>query len=314
MTTRPAAVQDAGLRPVALLVHAASVTYAGSVVAFIRDQIAAHAGRAPHYAECEDVAAAGVAPGSVVFVVGDGFPRYARMPGCRYVFVNFSLLHRMRWWRPASPAARRWMRAKRDALHARRDQYDMVLDFHPDQALLLERDLARAGVPVRWFMTGVTDDALRASPPAQAQRRWDVCFVATDSPRRARLRASLEQRGLSLSPQTAAGLHTVIRDCRVVANVHFAACDTLEAPRIVHALAAGVCLVTEPCLRLADVAPPACYVTTSYRRMPGVIEDLVRDRARADAIGKSAAEHMRGRYAVSARARWQTLVAEAMAL
>jgi len=314
MSARHRGAPDARARPAALLVHEASVPYVRSVVDFVRQQLSRHLGGEPFYAECADVAAAGAPAGSLVFVIGDGFPRYRRQPGCRYVFINFSLVRRMRWWRPIAPAAARWMRDKRRALLGKRDLYDMVLDFHPAQTRLLARQLARAEVPVRTFMTAVAGDARGHAAPPLADRRWDVCFVGTDSPRRARMRARLERRGIAVSPSTAPGLHAVLGDCRVVANVHFAACDTLEAPRILHAFTAGVCLVTEPCYGLRDLAPESCYVCVPYRRMPAAIAELLGDTARIDRIARSAAEHVRTRYADRASESWGALVQEALAL
>lgn len=298
--------------PVALLVHEASVPYVRSVVAFMRRQLELHAGKEPFYAECATVAQACVPVHSVVFLVGEGFPRFERERSCRYVFVNFSVVRRMRWWKPASPAAVEWMRAKRQVLMEKRDQFDMVLDFHPIQTQWLARALAPS--TVRTFMTGVSDDVSHAIRKPLSSRRWDVCLVGTESPRRARMRARLEARGLSVSPATAPGLDAVIGDCRVVANVHFAACDTLEAPRVVHALTAGVCLVTEPCLGLEELAPPSCYVTAPFRRMPGVIADLVRDSGRLDAISRAGADHIRGPYGARAEATWRSLVQDALEL
>jgi hypothetical protein len=306
--------QEAQARPAALLVHEASVPYVQAVVEFVRHQLSLHLGREPLYAECADVAIAGVPPGSLVFLVGAGFPRYARQPGCRYVFINFSLVRKLRWWVPIPPAAARWMDAQRRALLTRQDLYDMVLDFHPRQTRLLRRELARAGIPVRTFMTGVHTAARPHTSTPLASRRWDVCFTGTDSPRRARMRALLEARGIAVSPATAPGLDTVIGDCRLVANIHFAHCDTLEAPRIVHAFTAGVCLVTEPCYGLRDLAPPSCYVCLPYRRIPGAIADLLRNTARIEAISRCAADHISARYAARATESWRAIVHEALAL
>jgi hypothetical protein len=305
--------RDAGPRPVALLVHEASVPYVRSVVDYVRHQLSLHVGDEPFYAECRDVAKVGVPARSVVFLVGDGFPRYARQPHCRYVFINFSLVRKMRWWKPISPVAAHWLQKKRHALLAKRDQYDMVLDFHPQQTRLLKEELGRSNVPVRTFMTGVADDA-PSTRRTLSSRQWDVCFTGSESPRRARMRTLLETRGITVSPGTAPGLHKVLCDCRVIANVHFAACDTLEAPRIVHALSAGACLVTEPCYRLIDVAPEYCYVSVPYRRMPAEIVRLLNDTARIDAISRSAVEHIRTHYSVRAEASWRLLVHEALEL
>ena len=300
--------------PMALLVHEASVRYVDPVVAFIRQQLALHSGREPIYGECSDVATARVPAGSVVFVVGDGFPPYVRQHGCRYVFVNFSLLRRLRWWRPVAPATARWMGAKRRALLARCRQYDLVLDFNPRQTRLLERDLAACAVPVRTFQTSVSaTDAGTAAIPL-AQRRWDVCFTGTQSTRRTRMRSLLERRGITVSPGVAPGLQTVIGDCRIVANVHFAACDTLEAPRIVHTLAAGACLVTEGCHGLADLVPPSCCVCVPYRRMPGAIDALLHDPVRMAALARAGADYMQMHHAPRAEACWHRLVLQAMAL
>jgi hypothetical protein len=300
-------------RPLALLVHDASLPYVRPVVEFVRAQLSLHAGHEPLYAVCRDVAEVRVPANSVVFLVGDGFPRYARAAGCRYVFVNFSLVEKLRWWRPISSDAARWMRAKRSALLARRDQYDMVLDFHPWQTRLLEKELAPYGVRVRTFMTGVADEAAAPAMPL-ASRRFDVCFIGTDSPRRARMRSSLEHRGITVSPGTAPSLQSVIGDCRVVANVHFANCDTLEAPRVLHSLTAGVCLVTEPCCGLSEIAPSGCYVRVSYRSMPAAIAGLLREPARIEAIARSAGAYVRERYAERATRSWRAIVHEALAL
>jgi len=312
MNPRSPRPRDEPSRPAALLVHEASVPYVRSVVEFVRHQLSLHLGGEPFYAECADVASAGVPAGSLVFLVGAGFPRYARQPGCRYVFINFSLVRKLRWWMPISTAAARWMRAQRRALLTKRDLYDMVLDFHPRQTRLLQKELAR--VPVRTFMTGVPIDARRHTATPLASRRWDVCFTGTDSPRRTRIRALLESRGIAVSPGTAPGLGTVIGDCRLVANVHFADCDTLEAPRIVHAFTAGVCLVTEPCYGLTDLAPTSCYVCVSYRRIPEAISDLLRNTARIEEISRRAAEHIRAHYAVRATESWRAIAQQTLAL
>lgn len=298
--------------PLALVVHEASVPYVRPVVTFVRRQLAVHGGGDPVYAECRDVAEARVPPGAVVFVIGDGFPRIERLPGCRYVFVNFSLVHPLRWWRPSAPSALRWMRVKRRALLARAGQFDMVLDFHPRQSRWLARALAPA--PVRPFPTAVDDSAARHADTPLASRRWDVCLVGTESPRRARLRERFAALGMAVSPPTAPVLDGVLRDSRVVVNAHFAACDTLEAPRVVHALAAGVCLVTEPCVGLDELAPPQCYVSAPYRRLPSVVAALLRDPERMAAIARAGREHWHGSVAPRARAAWRTLIDDAIGL
>jgi hypothetical protein len=141
-----------------------------------------------------------------------------------------------------------------------------------------------------------------------------VCFTGTDSPRRACLRAALESRGIRVSPGEAPGLRAIVSDSRLVANVHYVSCDTLEAPRVMESLSAGVCLVTEPCLGLADLVPESCYVESSYGRMAGVITELLRSPQRLEAVGASAAVYMRDVYAARARDSWRTLLQEAAAL
>ncbi len=314
MSAPTTTARSARSRPVALLVHDASLPYVRPVVEFVFEQLAIHLGRAPCYAECSDVASTAMPDGSLVFLIGDGFPRYPRSPGCRYVFVNFSLVRRMRWWKPVSRSTARWIGAKHRSLVARRDQYDLVLDFHPRQARLLARDLEGTGVRVRSFMPGVATAVAQNLTRPLSSRRFDVCLVGTDSPRRARMRALLEHRGITVSPSTAACLDAVIRDSRVVANVHYEACDTLESPRVLHALAAGACLVTEPCYRLCDVAPTSCYVRVPYRHMPAAIARLLRDTPRIDAIGRAATYYMSTRYAPRATASWREIVDEALSL
>lgn len=312
MNTHASTACTADPRPVALIVHEASAPYVRPVIEFIRQQLSQHVGRDPLYEECSDIAAARVPQYSVVFLIGDGFPRFLRQPGCRYVFINFSLVRKLRWWKPIPPEAARWIRAKYRALNAKSDLYDMLLDFHPRQASLLGKELPE--IPVRCFMTGVPQHAADASERALHARRWDVCFVGTESPRRTRMRKLLESRGITVSPSTAPDLDEVMGRSRLVANVHFAACDILEVPRIVQAFAAGACLVTEPCHGLADIAPSSCYVSVRYDRMPEAIEGLLRDTARIDAIAQSAATHARTRYAARASASWRSLLREALEL
>ena len=312
MSTHISTGSPAAARPVALIVHEASVPYVRPVIEFVRRQLTQCAGRDPLYEECQDVGAVPVPEGSVVFLIGEAFPRFVRQPGCRYVFINFSLVRKLRWWKPIPLEAARWMRAKRCALIEKGDLYDMVLDFHPRQASLLGKELPR--VRVRCFMTGVWKQKADANAPVLHARRWDVCFVGTDSPRRARMRELIESRGITVSPSTTPDLGEVMNHSRLVANVHFADCDTLEAPRIVQALAAGTCLVTEPCYGLTDIVPSSCYVSVRYDRMPATIERLLRDTARIDAIARSAAEHARTRYAALASASWRSLVREALEL
>jgi hypothetical protein len=300
-------------RAVALLVHTASVPYIQSVVAYIRQQLSSHLSRPPLYFECSDVSATELPVGTLAFVIGDGFPRFERRPGCRYVFVNFSLVRKLRWWRPLPWAATRWIRSKQRGFAATRELYDMVLDFHPRQTRLLQREVA-GRTPIRHFMTGVVSAADRCPQVPLSLRQWDVCLVGTDSSRRARLRGSLESLDVRVSPATASSLDEVLQQCRLVANVHFAPCDTLEAPRVIHALSAGVCLVTEPCYRLEEIATADCYFSVPYRHMPATIARLLRDPTKLEDVSARAVRHMKTEYAARAAESWRAILQEAMEL
>jgi hypothetical protein len=285
------------------------------VAAYIRDQLVSNLKREPLCHECSDIASANLPEGSVIFVIGDGFPRFERQRDCRYVFVNFSLLFKLRWWRPIPRSAHDWIHAKRRAFAAKSDLYDMVLDFNPRQARLLQRNGAARGLPVRYFMTGVASAATgtRSGTPSNAFT-WDICFTGTESPRRARIRSQLESRGISVSPYLASSLDEVIPYCQLVLNVHSTACDTLEAPRIIHALSAGACLLTEVSYGLNDIVPNDCYVSAPYRHLTRRVEELLCNPARRASLGSSAASYMRTSYAARATECWRLIIKETMEL
>jgi hypothetical protein len=298
---------------VALLVHKTSLLYLGPVVSYIRQQMTLALRYEPLYEECVDVASVGLRPKTLAFIIGDGFPRFQRRNGCRYVFINFSLLRKLRWWLPIPPSASRWIRQKRRQFLEKQDLYDMILDFHPVQTRLLQES-GPDEVSVRHFMTGaLTSDEGTDRIPLRF-RKWDVCFIGTDSPRRHRIRKTLQSRGMIVSPNTTNNLGEVIRQSRLVANVHFVRCDTLEAPRIVHSLSLGACLVTERCYGLGGVAPSNCYVSVPYRQVAVTIERLLKSPATIETIGAMAVNYMKSDYARRAQDSWSALVFEGLSL
>jgi hypothetical protein len=297
--------------PIALVVSPDSVFFIRYVVDYIKKQLAEYSPGGFSYHVCNDLAEFRPPDGSIVFLVGDGLRLYRHDAAALYVFINFSLLYRLVPWHLTSLAGYAWLRGKHKRFAEQVSAFDMVLDFHVRQTRLLTREFGKLGPRFRSFMTDVLLPAgkqERATP--LDEKEWDVCLVGSASPRRLAVRRALLRSGLRLSPDSVHDLHETIRDSRIVLNVHYARCDTLEAPRIIHALATGSCLVTEECLGLEQIAPSECYVSVRYARLADTVRSLLDEPTAITRIGEEAATHMRKNYSVAAKSDWQTIAGD----
>lgn len=241
------------------------------------------------------------APNSLIFVIGEPFV-LTPVPGCRIVFLNFSVVAFLGRWFDFGLEAMRTIRYKRRLLDAKLQHSDYVLDYWPEQAQLLHDKL---GVPVAAFPICV---GLPPRDHALGQpREFDVCIVGGDSPRRKRLIEKLRRAGLKLSPSNGVALEDAAIRSKLVLNVHTYRSNHLELPRMLGAYACGSVLVTERSYSIERHLPNASYVEADYAALPEQILDLVNDPARRTRIASVAYDWLERDYAAAAAIRWHEL-------
>lgn len=305
-----------------LVVHEASLKYVRHTVAWMLEKITAfnHAagfqrvnGRDRANVPdafldvVSDVSNVKADPGTVLLVIGDAFPAFNRQPGCRYVFVNFSLLYNLGTSNQGESAALAWIWRKHAAMLERAGIYDDVLDFLPEQTPLLEKELEQLGVAVEPYMVNVAFDIQTGQE--NDNKRWDLCIVGSPTPRRLRLYEQLAERGITLSPTDSNDLAATMLQSRVVLNVHAYDCVTCEYPRIIEALSLGCCLLTEPCIGLEKVLASDCFISTSFEKIPNIAHSLVGDTERRQEYGAAARRAVSGNYGVASHAAWNSVMA-----
>jgi hypothetical protein len=250
-----------------LLINAISYPYLTLAADYIADALRRHSTHSTRVAICNTIAEARVEPGSAVFVIGDPFYDFPKPPGCKFVFINFSLLRAMGPTKRYSQAARNWINKKAAALAAKARAFDYILDVYPEQAPLLQ---AVHGVPVLPFKLGIAPFARPTSAPL-----YDVCVVGGLSPRRMVLIERLRRLGLNLSPTYGVVLEEIAARSKTVLNVQALRSLNVEMPRVIGALLSGATLVCETSEPLAHSVPPDLYRQADYRHLAGEIMSAV---------------------------------------
>jgi glycosyltransferase involved in cell wall biosynthesis len=313
-------------QPLYLVVNAMSHAYVRSTVAWMHWRLQDYAtarGAAKVELRVQDrVDECDFLPNALIFVIGDPFGPFVPQPDSTYVFVNFSLLYDLAPAGVTDPGARTWLENKAQAMRARAPYYQAVANFLPEQNELLARDLAGAGVRVYPFLVDVPDPVINpvmeplmdpgsksaANGITAEEPRWDLCVVGSRTARRTRFFAELRALGLSLSPDTADDLALAMRRSRIVLNVHAHQTLNTEYPRIVEALRHGCCLLTEPCVGLADLIPETHYVCATLEQMPEAILELLQNPEDRQRLGEGARHFMQTQYATLSQQHWQHLM------
>ncbi len=289
----------------ALIVHKFSFLYIRHVVTHI------HRSLKRGFGDCDlhfvaEIDEAPVEDGSLVFVIGENLGRHERRPGCTYIFLNFSVVTHLGNPLNASPQGWRAIWRKARLLQTKLDLFDVLLDYWEPQTLNLQRKLS---VPVRHFPCAVGMDDMPDLVPLN-ERAFDVCFVGSENPRRAKVLEAIRDAGLTLSPQKDVVFEEVAAQSRICLNVHSHRSNHLETPRLVGAMAANCPVVSERAFGIAEFAPEGTVTTAEIAEIPNRIKALLDRPQVLQTQMDRASDWYQGTYLPRAEAQWTALCAE----
>ena len=285
-----------------LIVHTNSMTYVRRLVEFLHDALSVQFGDA-EVEVVNDIAEA-KAEAPLVLVIGEGFGRFTRRPGTRYVYINLSVVAGL--GNPLATSRQGWrqLRYKRRLLDAKLDLFDAMLDYYPPQTRLVARRLAK---PVYGFLPAVVPHA--APPALMVDRPYDICFIGTMTPRRTAVLDALRTRGLTLSPTSGVDLEEAAGNARLVLNVHMNRSNHLEIPRVVGALSAGSAVLSERSHGLDEVLGGSGVIEVPLRAVVSRAAALVADEGGLQQRAASSSRWYRDVYLPRAR----SLLAQSLA-
>tara|TARA_R110001599_G_scaffold263205_3_gene463810 strand:- start:340 stop:1245 length:906 start_codon:yes stop_codon:yes gene_type:complete len=246
-----------------LIVHPKSFNYISTIVNEISTVLNLQYGRRFNQIISEDFSTIPEGYKGDIYIMSDLFPRFEKSDLCKYIFFNFSLLIKLGGSFDTSNKANRWIKSKKKLFLEKVDQYDYVLDYYPSQTKKLKAITSSYSEAIFYNFPILI-------PPVPSQlmsknKKYDFCVVGEDSKRRIKLYKKLQNRGFKLSPLESKNLGEIIRESKVVLNIHAEKCNTLEFPRIVEALANGAVVLTEKCFELDQYFPKNVIFSSSYR-------------------------------------------------
>lgn len=250
----------------------------------------------------ESVSEASVVGPATVFYIGEGLAPVTRIPGCTYIFINFSVVTFIGGYRQVSISGMRHIRRKRRLLDQKLEGSDAIFDYYPAQTSELVNTLAK---PVFGFLPCGTPP--QSPPIAASERQYDVCFVGGISRRRQKVLDAIADAGLKLSPSKGHVLEEVTADSKCTLNVHFQASNHLEIPRIMGSLSTGTPVVTEHSYGLEEVVSSPSIASGRVGELATMAADLIADVPRLDRMGMEAARAYAG-YFENAQARLRNAV------
>ncbi|MDX8350607.1 hypothetical protein SLH49_21670 [Cognatiyoonia sp. IB215446] len=255
-----------------LIIQKVSYAYITYVTRFIHAELERNFSGGAELIICDEIDEATHEENAIIFVIGEGFARHRRRPGCTYVYLNFSIIAVM--GNPLKLSRIGWsaIRRKQRMLREKQDRYDILLDYFPPQTKRLQR---RMKMPVFGFQVAIDPDTLPPAIPL-AERPYDVCFVGGPSARRKTVLDALEQAGIRLSPQTGVVYEEIAAQSRCCLNIHAYRSNHLEIPRIIGAMATATPLVTEPSYGLNAVFPEGSVTTAAFSRLAETAANLGR--------------------------------------
>jgi len=294
------------IRPVFLVVNRLSYRYIDSVAEYILQTLKHITGSEVSFELADNVEEIKLPYRSIVFIIGDPFPRFVKDEGCFYIFINFSLLYNVNRNRKLNWRASRWISQKHKAFMKKVKSFDLIVDFYHPQTLLLKQELEDVSIEVMPFLTNVTQKPRIV--PSLKERKWDICVVGTLSSRRIKVYKRLRKLGYQLSPFESSDIQSVIADSKLTLNIHVQDCDTLEAPRVIQTLSLGGCLVTEHCYGLEKIVPNDCYCCVQYSNLVSEIDKLLENIGRIQDMGVKAKRYMQEHYEGNCLRCWESIV------
>ncbi len=286
-----------------LIVQAVSFGYVQNVVRFVHRMLRAHLDPDAELILCDELDHAVYEPGSTVFVIGENFARHTRRAGCRYVYLNFSIVEMM--GNPLKTSRQGWkaIRRKRAMLMEKLDLYDVLLDYFAPQTRQLRRKVAQ---PVEGFGVAVHPRDMPAFESI-GDRIYDVCFVGGISPRRREVLDQIKALGLTLSPHEGVVFEEIAARSRCCLNMHAQRSNHLETPRIVGAMAVGCPVVSEQSFGLSDLLPPDHLVTAPRLSLADAAARLVADRVRLEDLSQRSCNWFGQNYLPACEQDWARL-------
>ncbi|QDY71348.1 glycosyltransferase [Qingshengfaniella alkalisoli] len=287
-----------------LIVQDVSFRYVQNVTRYIHRQLRSYFGDSAALVLTSEIDDVRYADGSIVFVIGENFRTHQRKPGCKYIYLNFSVVEVM--GSPFKLSRIGWsaIRRKKRMLQEKIGAYDAVLDYFPPQTRILERRLA---VPVFGFAVGVDLGAASNTKPLAA-REYDLCFVGGMSPRRETVLADLSAEGLSLSPNSKVVFEEEAAKSRLCLNIHAYRSNHLETPRILGALASGTPVLTEPSFGLDTLMPPSCAAIARTDQLVRKAKQLLNSPTELQSLCDRSQAWYHTTYLPDAAGRWRKLL------
>jgi len=285
-----------------LVVDRFSLTYVQKFTEYLHGVLRHHLDPDAAFLACDSVDEA-QHPDGIVFLIGENLPPFRRRPGCRYVYLNFSVVSVLGSPFAASLSGHRQVFRKRRMLAARLPLYDMLLDFYAPQTRLLAHQLR---LPVRGFDFAIAP--VDAAPVHE--RSHQACFVGGITDRRKAVLDALEEAGVALSPSSGAAVEELAAKSLCCLNIHAQRSNHLEVPRLVAAFAAGCPVVTESSYGLAEFCDEDFVEERALSGIASAVEALLADPDRVQRLGKAAARWYRETYLPRAETRWRDLCHE----
>lgn len=285
-----------------LVIHTFSYPFIQNVAQFIHTALRTHLDAEAELLICDRVDEARHSENTTVFLIGENFPTFQRRPGCRYVYLNFSVVTVLGQPWETGLSARRAIRSKWKMLSKHLSSIDVVLDYYPPQTRVLQQKLKK---PVLGFTV--------ASPPnadytPMADRDYDLCFVGSLNARRQTVCQAIEAKGLSLSPSKDIVIEDAAARSRLCLNVHSVKSHHFETPRFVAALSSGTPVVSEPSFASDTIIDPQFVAEDDQAHLPALVESLLSHPGQLEDMGRRAHHWYANIYYPKALDQWRETI------
>ncbi len=283
-----------------LVVHSFSFPYVEKFTRCLHDILRRHLDSQAQLLIVDNIDGASHDDG-MVFVIGENFPGFRRRAGCFYAYLNLSVITLLGSPFAASLNGCRQVWRKRRMLQSKLPDFDVVLDYYPQQTVVLQEKLS---VPVLGFDVVVpAKDRVPLS-----DRVYDVCFVGGITKRRRRILDELGKLGLLLSEASGAPIEDFAALSRCCLNVHMERSNHLEIPRFLAAASAACPIVTEHSFGLGDFAVGDFVDRRPYSELVSGIEEMLSNGSRLAERAAAAHSWYVDDYLVAAERRWADLL------
>ncbi len=283
----------------ALIIQNFSNAYVCNIAQYIHNTLKEHIDPDALFLLCDEIDEAEHPDGTLVFLIGEQFRPFTRRAGCRYIYLNFSVVTVLGNPLGTGLAGLRAIRRKRRLLNAKLPLIDIVLDYYPPQTKVLQRKLP---CPVMGFDVAI-------SPPKDrvpmSERAYDVCFVGGLNDRRRAVCDAISAQGFVLSPSNNVIIEDVAAQSRCCLNVHAVRSHHYEAPRFIAALSTGTPTVSEHTFGLGALSNQKFVVQESISRLSSAIKDMLAQPDLLEDLGHAGSNWYADQYLPNAERKWK---------